>query len=171
MTLAKLNEMSRSELLDQLRACCGSSRWVAEMSERRPFRTAEALYSAAERAADALARDDWLEAFSHHPRIGDAESLRKRFGATSGAWSEGEQAGMAGASDDVIERLAEGNRRYEERFGYLFIVCASGKGASELLELLEERLGNDADEELSIASDEQRKITRLRLEKLLYEGE
>ena len=171
MTPAKLNEMSRPDLLDRLRACCGSRRWVAEMSERRPFRGAEALYAAAERAADALGRDDWMEAFSHHPRIGDVESLRQRFGATSGGWSEGEQAGMAGATDDVIERLADGNRRYEERFGYLFIVCASGKRAAEMLELLESRLGNTSDEELKIASAEQRKITRLRLEKLLAVGD
>lgn len=171
MTLVKLNKLSRPELLDRLRSCCGSRRWVAEMSERRPYRSAEALYDAAERAAHALGREDWLEAFEHHPRIGDVESLKKRFGATSGGWSEGEQAGMAGATDDVIERLADGNVRYEERFGYLFIVCASGKSAAEILELLQERLGNDPAEELEIASAEQRKITRIRLEKLLAEDD
>lgn len=170
MTLAKLNEISRPELLDRLRACCGSRRWVAEMSERRPFRSAEALYAAAERAADALGPDDWLEAFSQHPRIGDVESLRERFGKTSGDWSEGEQSGMDGASDEVIERLADGNRRYEDRFGYLFIVCATGKSAAEMLEELEERLDHSPDDELAVASAEQRKITRLRLEKLIHEG-
>lgn len=170
MTLAKLNEMPRAELLEQLRACCGSGRWVVEMSERRPFRNAEALVAAAERAADALGADDWLEAFGHHPRLGDVESLRNRFGEASGGWSESEQSGLADASDDVLEKLAAGNATYEERFGYLFIACAAGKSAAELLDLLEARLDNAPDEELKVASEEQRQITRLRLEKLLEGG-
>lgn len=133
------------------------------------YESAAALEQAAEVALDQLDRDDWLEAFSHHPRIGDAASLRQRFGARSGAWSEGEQSAAAGADDAVLAALADANRRYEQRFGYVFIVCATGKSAEEMLALLEARLGNPAEQELAIAAAEQRKITRLRLEKWLRE--
>ncbi|MDA8021177.1 MAG: 2-oxo-4-hydroxy-4-carboxy-5-ureidoimidazoline decarboxylase [Thermoanaerobaculia bacterium] len=167
MSLRELNDLGAGELTDRLAACCGSRRWTREVAARRPFSGESELFDAAELAADAMERQDWLEAFSHHPRIGDVDSLRRRFGATSGGWSAGEQAGMTDASDAMIERLAAANRRYEERFGYLFIVCATGKSAGEMLALLEERLGNHAESELAIAAGEQRKITRLRLEKLL----
>ncbi|MEM1180083.1 MAG: 2-oxo-4-hydroxy-4-carboxy-5-ureidoimidazoline decarboxylase [Acidobacteriota bacterium] len=171
---AGLVELDDAELRSKLTACCGSTRWVDAMvdSVRRGLGGPSGLSRAdihlfAEHAADVLERQDWLEAFSHHPQIGDVDALRERFGARSGAWSEDEQAGMAGAADDVIERLADGNRRYRERFEYLFIVCATGKGAAEMLELLESRLENDPATELQIAAGEQRKITRLRLAKWL----
>lgn len=167
MTLGELNALPEEELRRELHACCGSERWVEGVARSRPFGDEAALFAAAEDAADALDREDWLEAFGHHPRIGDVDALRERFGARSGGWSAGEQAGMEGADEAVLERLVEANRLYEERFGYLFIVCASGKGASEMLEILEDRLGNDPEEELEIAAGEQRKITRLRLDKLL----
>lgn len=170
MTLDELNDLPEEELRRQLHACCGSRRWVENVAFERPFDDIEALHRAADRASDSLGRRDWLEAFGHHPRIGDVESLRRRFGARSGGWSEGEQAGALGADDSVLGRLAEGNRQYEERFGYLFIVFATGKSADEMLELLEARLGNDAGTELRIAAAEQRKITRLRLDKLLSDA-
>ena len=139
------------------------------MAARRPFGDLETLRQAAEGAADELSRDDWLEAFSHHPRIGDVEALRERFGRRSGSWSQGEQAGLDGTPDDVLQRLAAGNQSYEERFGWIFLVCASGKSAAEMLERLEARLGNGPDEEFAIATGEQRKITALRLMKLVHE--
>lgn len=170
MTLEELNELREDELRQQLFACCGSKRWVERVAFRRPYVDAQALHEAAESAANALNRADWLEAFAHHPRIGDVESLRGRFGERSGGWSEGEQAGLSGAADALIEELAAANARYEERFGYVFIVCATGKQTDEMLALLNRRLDNDAGSELDIAAGEQRKITRIRIDKLLGEG-
>ena len=136
------------------------------MCAARPFGDRAAMFAAAERAADGLGRDDWLEAFSHHPRIGDRDALRRRFASTA-AWAADEQRGAAEAPDAVLDRLARGNEEYRRRFGYIFIVCATGKSAEEMLALLEARLHNDPERELAVAAAEQRKITRLRLEKLL----
>ena len=122
--------------------------------------------AAAERVADKLKNADWLEAFAAHPRIGDREALRAKF-ATTAAWAGEEQRGAAAAPETTLDALAEGNRAYEEKFGYIFIVSASGKSADRMLELLRGRLANDPDTELVNASREQRAITRLRLEKLL----
>ena len=107
----------------------------------------------------------WLEAFGGHPKIGDLDSLRMRL-AGNKQWSAGEQAGVEVANEETLQRLADGNREYEQRFGYVFIVCATGKTAAEMLALLESRLRNDDSTELSAASEEQRKITHLRLGKL-----
>jgi 2-oxo-4-hydroxy-4-carboxy-5-ureidoimidazoline decarboxylase len=109
---------------------------------------------------------DWKEAFAHHPKIGDVESLKKKFAATA-QWASGEQSGVTTASQQTIEALAEGNRDYEEKFGYIFIVCATGKSAEEMLEILQSRLPNSPEDEIQIAADEQNKITKLRIEKLL----
>ncbi len=109
---------------------------------------------------------DWLEAFAAHPRIGDVDALRAKFAATA-AWASGEQAGVAGASESTLRALAEGNRDYEAKFGHIFIVCATGKTADEMLGLLRERLANEPDAELAVAAAEQAKITAIRLRKLL----
>lgn len=110
--------------------------------------------------------DDWKEAFAHHPKIGDINSLMKKFTNTA-AWASGEQSGVNTATDEIIKLLSEGNRLYEEKFGYIFIVCATGKSAIEMLNLLNERLKNNPEEEIQIAADEQNKVTKLRIEKLL----
>lgn len=154
-------------LVSCLASCCGARRWAQEMTRRAPFGSEDRLFRAAEEVADLLETEDWLEAFRHHPRIGDVESPRARFGARAGGWSAGEQAGIEGTGEELIRRLAAANHRYEERFGHLFVVCATGKGAAEMLEILEGRLANDPETELAVASGEQRRITRLRLEKLL----
>lgn len=167
MTVDELDRLDEEALRERLRACCGARRWVDAMLAARPFGDAAGLFAAAASSADALEPADWLEAFSHHPRIGDLAGLRARFGARAGSWSEGEQAAAAGASDDVLADLAEANRLYEDRFGHLFIVCATGRSAAEMLATLEGRLPNDPPSELRVAAGEQRKITRLRLEKLL----
>lgn len=112
-----------------------------------------------------LDRLDWLEALAAHPRIGDLHSLREKFASTAD-WASGEQAGVAGAGDDLIRALADGNRDYEAKFGYIFIVCATGKTAAEMLAILRERLLNGPGAELRIAAAEQAEIMRLRLEKL-----
>jgi 2-oxo-4-hydroxy-4-carboxy-5-ureidoimidazoline decarboxylase len=148
--------------------CCGSERWAAAMTAGRPYREAPALFAAAEACWNGLGHEDWLEAFGHHPRIGERDALRARFAATH-AWAASEQAGAGAADAVVLEALAEANRRYQARFGYTFIVCATGKSAEAMLAGLEARLRNDPERELPIAATEQAKITRLRLEKLLVE--
>lgn len=165
----RLSEMEDREGREALVRCCGAQAWVAGMLDLMPFRDEIALFEAAERVFETLEREDWLEAFDHHPKIGDLESLRAKYGDRN--WSEGEQAGVNEADTAVLTRLAEGNAQYEAMYGYIFIVCASGKGAAEMCEILEARLGNPADEELRIAAGEQMKITGLRLEKLLAEAE
>lgn len=112
-----------------------------------------------------MPREAWLEAFACHPKIGDLESLKMKF-AGNRQWSSGEQAGMAGVEEDTLLRFAQANEEYEKRFGYIFIVCATGKSAAEMLAMLEDRLQNDPDTELAIASGEQKKITQLRLQKM-----
>ena len=112
--------------------------------------------------------EDWKEAFSHHPKIGDIDSLKKKFASTAN-WAMGEQSGTSTASEETIKALAKGNKEYEGKFGYIFIVCATGKSADEMLAILNSRLPNDPKKEIEIAADEQNKITRLRLEKLLDE--
>jgi OHCU decarboxylase len=155
--LDKLNALSREKAEAQLLRCGGSGQWARAMSAARPFPSPEAAWEAADRAWSGLDREGWLEAFRSHPRIGDR--------TVSGREAE-EQAGARSASEPVRDALARGNRAYEERFGHIYIVCASGRSAEEMLQLLEKRLDNDPDTELAAAAAEHRKITRLRLEKL-----
>lgn len=157
---AKLDAMDVAHATAALLRCCGARRWVTRMAARRPFGSDEALHRAADEVWAEMEREDILEAFAAHPRIGaDVAALRKK-------WEGQEQAGVAAASDDTLRRLRDGNLRYEERFGYIFIVCATGKGADAMLAALERRLENDPAEELPIAAAEQSKITHLRLDKL-----
>jgi 2-oxo-4-hydroxy-4-carboxy-5-ureidoimidazoline decarboxylase len=158
----RIDEASPETARGLLRSCCGSTRWVERMLALRPFGTTASMLSAARREWFALTRADWTEAFSHHPKIGDRESLRARFPATH-QLSEREQAGMRAASDQTIDALAHGNAAYERRFGYIFIVCATGKSAGEMLDLLTARLQNDPVIEERIAAEELAKITELRL--------
>lgn len=164
--LAWLNTLPFEEARAEFLRCCGVERWAEAMARERPFAHENALYQEAERLWATTGPTEWREAMTHHPRIGDVARLREKYKAT-GAWSEQEQRGMTGAGDDVIQALADGNRVYEERFGFIFLVCATGKSAAEMLALLRERLHNAPEQELRIAADEQAKITRLRLEKLL----
>lgn len=158
----RLDEAAESDAREFLTACCGSSRWVARMLTHRPFGSDAQLLAMARQEWFALAPDDWREAFRHHPAIGDRESLRERFPRTAHL-SAAEQRGVSEASDAVLDALAEGNRAYEARFGYIFIVCATGKSAEQMLALLCERLNNEPQDELLIAANEQAKITELRL--------
>ena len=134
----------------------------------RPYADIESVYQQSEIAFDELSRDDWRAAFSHHPRIGDVDALRAKFStlATTKEWAGGEQAGARAASDETLRALSEKNAEYESKFGTVFIVCATGKSADEMLQILEARLPNETDDEWQIAAIEQQKITRLRLEKL-----
>jgi 2-oxo-4-hydroxy-4-carboxy-5-ureidoimidazoline decarboxylase len=161
----RLDLASADEARRLLTTCCGSNRWVDRMLARRPFGSRVELLTAAREEWNALESPDWREAFAHHPKIGDRDALAARFPATH-ELSAREQAGIADATVGVLDALAEGNRRYEEKFGYIFIVCATGKRADEMLVLLEARLPNDAATELRVAAAEQAKITELRLQKL-----
>jgi 2-oxo-4-hydroxy-4-carboxy-5-ureidoimidazoline decarboxylase len=161
--LERLNTMDEREATQALRGCCGSSAWASKVVRARPFRTTEALLAASEQAWSETGAEDWREAFSHHPKIGDLEGARKRFGASDAGK---EQSGVVGAAEATLQALAEGNHAYEGRFGFIFIVCATGKNADEMLALLRSRLANGPQEELRIAAAEQSKITRLRLERL-----
>lgn len=166
---AHINELDEADAADALARCCGSGRWVAEMLAARPFASTDALLQAAAQLWAGLVRDDYLEAFGHHPRIGaDPAALRARYASTA-TWSEGEQAGVRQADDATLEALRAQNLAYEARFGHIFIVCAAGKSAREMLALLTARLPNDPAAELAIAAAEQAKITRLRLLRLVDE--
>lgn len=167
--LKRIDGLAPAEALAAFLRCCGSRRWAEAMERGRPYASGPALLAGAERAFDTLRPEDWLEAFSHHPRIGDRGALGVRFAATA-AWSASEQHAVAGAGGDVLDALLRGNREYEARFGHIFIVCATGKSAPEMLELLRARLPNEPGAELELAAREQRKITAIRLAKLLAEG-
>lgn len=160
-----LNKLSEEAAQELLRQCCGSTWWCQQVVAARPFENEGELLAAVDSAFAAMPREAWLEAFSCHPKIGDLDSLKMKF-AGNRQWSSGEQEGMAEAEEEILRRFAQANEEYEERFGYIFIVCATGKTAAEMLAMLENRLGNEADEELLIASREQAKITQLRLQKL-----
>jgi 2-oxo-4-hydroxy-4-carboxy-5-ureidoimidazoline decarboxylase len=164
--LARLNGLSEEEARSTLERCCGARRWVQAMLAARPFASPSALLTRAESVWLGLEAADYLEAFSHHPEIGaNLGELRRKFAGTA-ALSAAEQASALGASEAVLSALAQQNRAYKERFGHVFIVCASGKSAEAMLAMLEQRLENEAATELRIAAAEQAKITRLRLEKL-----
>lgn len=164
-TLDWLNNLGEEPARDALMRVCGARWWCEQVAAARPFASEAALFAAADEAFSRMPHDAWLEAFAAHPMIGDVESLRMKF-AGNREWSAGEQSGVAEAEDTVLERLVAGNREYRDRFGYIFIVCATGKSAAEMLALLEARLTNDEDTELGVASGEQQKITYLRLAKL-----
>ena len=145
-----------------LSRACGSTAWVSRMLARRPFGSEQALLAAAREEWFALSEHDWLEAFSHHPKIGDRASLAARFPVTHDL-SAKEQSAVSFATADVIIDLADANQAYLDRFGFIFIVCATGKTAAEMLALLRARLTNDRATELRNAAEEQAKITALRL--------
>jgi OHCU decarboxylase len=159
MRLDALNAMTPGGAEEALLRCCGSRRWAREMAALRPFANAAAMFEAGDTIWRGLDAGDWRQAFAAHPRIGEPAA----------GWSAQEQAGASGAAVGVRARLADANREYESRFGHTFIVCASGRTADEMLSDLEQRLGNSLPAELHIAAEEQRRITRLRLERLLAE--
>jgi len=156
------SDAARAELLK----CCGSTNWATALEQGRPFASLEQLVTRAGEIWWALDASDWLEAFRSHPKIGERKAASP-VAAQSQQWSAQEQRGVQAASEAAIEKLARLNRAYDEKFGFIFIVCATGKSTDEILALLEERIGNDPGTELRIAAAEQAKITELRLRKLL----
>ncbi len=158
--LARFNALDPEEAEAELLGFCGSPEWARRMARARPFRDAAHAAESAGRIWEGLGREDWLEAFRAHPRIGDRRA--------SGREAE-EQSGARSAPAEVLDALAEGNRLYEERFGHVFLVFASGKSGAEMRDLLRRRLANDPETELAIAAGEQRKITQRRLERAFGE--
>lgn len=153
----------------QLTTCCGAARWVDRMLARHPFADVSTMLRDAESIWWDLDESDWLQAFAAHPKIGDVESIRRKYAAQA-TWSLQEQTGVRGASEAVLQGLAAGNAAYEAKFGFIFLVCATGKSAAELLAILTARLPADRASELRVAAGEQAKITALRLRKWLTEA-
>ncbi|MES2772541.1 MAG: 2-oxo-4-hydroxy-4-carboxy-5-ureidoimidazoline decarboxylase [Bacteroidota bacterium] len=165
MTIAEFDHLPSTQQQELLTKCCGSAVWVEKMLEACPVEDLVELLEYAEEKWYECSDADWLEAFAHHPKIGDTQSLKEKFADTAD-WAADEQSEVAKAANDTIEALADGNRLYEDKFGYIFIVCATGKSAAEMLALLQVRLQNAPEVEIEIAAAEQDKITKLRLEKL-----
>lgn len=165
MTIKAFNKLSKVEKAKQFISCCGSSFWVDSLMKQFPFVNEKGLVDAAlELWYNQCSPTDWLESFTHHPKIGDVKSLTKKFAGK-------EQAAVATATKKTIKALADANKDYESKFGFIFIVCATGKSAIEMLRLLESRLSNSIGEELHIAMGEQMKITILRFQKLITDGD
>ena len=164
--LTRWNSLSVEEAAEQILHCCGSSAWARRLAARRPLNNEAALLAASDEIWHGLEPADWLEAFSKHPRIGERKAPSAA-SSQSASWSAQEQKSVGAASDSVQQELADANREYEHRFGRVFIVCATGKPAEEMLEILQRRMQNDESTELHAAAEEQRKITNLRLKKWL----
>lgn len=164
-TLATWNEMDEASALDAMLACCASRRWAAALTTARPIASEAELYAAADRAWNTMSEPDWLEAFSSHPRIGERRVAHSS--AQSSAWSRQEQSSAESAPQFVLAQLAEANARYQDKFGFNYIVCATGKSAEEMLSILRRRLDNHRSSELREAAEQQRQIMQIRLRKWL----
>ena len=164
--LDHLNALGAEDAEAELLKCCGSKSWARRISRERPFRTIEDLIKKSEDVWWSLETSDWLEAFRSHPKIGEREAVQLDEPETR-KWSEQEQSGVDGASEQTRNSLAELNRKYEKKFGFIFIVCATGKTSEDMLSILQQRLGRSREEELRVAASEHAKITELRIIKLL----
>ncbi|MGB0033865.1 MAG: allantoicase [Candidatus Acidiferrales bacterium] len=162
----RFNHLSKAQARKALYDCCGSKKWVARMMAQKRFANMASLYEAADKILAQLDANDWLEAFRHHPAIGELKAKEKQ-SATARGWSAGEQSAAQKSSPETQATLAAANRSYQKKFGHVFLICATGKTSEEILSSLQQRLSNAPEAELRIAAEEQRKITRLRLEKLL----
>jgi len=164
MTIAEFDHLAAERKKEMLKQCCDSTAWVEKMLTVPPVNDLIDLFEDAEEKWYECTEADWKEAFSHHPKIGDINSLKEKFARDK--WVKDEQSSVKQAPDQTLEALAEGNKLYERKFGYIFIVCATGRSAEEMLGLLTSRLRNSPENEIKIAMEEQNKITRIRLEKL-----
>ena len=167
MNLDTLNTLSEAEFREALHKCCGALRWVAGMWAGRPFPDAATLHEQADAVWGQMGEADWLEAFAAHPRIG--ASKPPEVAQNTASWTSREQSGMQSADEILKAEMATKNAEYEQRFGFIYIVCASGKSAPELLEILSRRLNSNRQSELQTAAQEQIRITHLRLDKLLQD--
>jgi OHCU decarboxylase len=161
-----LNSLSTIDATAEFLKCCGCENWARAMTDARPFGDQDTLFQKADSVWWSLTDQDWLEAFRAHPKIGEQKAAGFQ-SEQARNWSKQEQSAVEQTAVETRAALARGNQEYEERFGFIFIVCATGKSSEEMLVILNERLQNDPQTELRAAAEEQRKITRLRLEKLL----
>jgi OHCU decarboxylase len=166
LTISDINKMSDVDLWTELAKCCGSKTWVKLMLENHPYNNMEDFFLKASHLWFSVNTEDCLEAYSHHPQIGDVESLKKKFAFTAN-WSKNEQAGVNNASLATLSEIKNLNEQYFKKNGFIFLICASGKSADEMLSFLKERINNSRDKELEIAAQEQNKIIKIRLEKFL----
>ena len=164
--LARWHSLTAEEAAQEILSCCGSHAWAALVAAGRPYADEAHLFAAADRNWQGLPEADWLEAFRSHPRIGEKHAEAKTT-AVSAAWSSGEQSQMNDADAAILMRMQAGHRAYEERFGRIFIVRASGKQPAEMLQMLERRLNNDPATELLESAAQQQEIMQLRLRKWL----
>jgi len=167
MDLESLNALPPDEALEEFLKCCGSVRWAQTMNERRAYESLEELTRTADKVWWSLQPSDWLEAFRSHPKIGEKKAAAE-VSTQSKQWSGQEQGGVQTAAHETLDSLAQLNEKYEQKFGFISIVCATGKSAAEMLAILRERLRNEREVELGIAAAEQAKITELRLKKLVH---
>jgi OHCU decarboxylase len=165
--LAAWNQSDERSALDAMLACCAARRWAQSMVALRPFESVETLSLTADEVWSTMEEADWMEAFASHPRIGERQAAPQP--TRSSAWSEQEQSGASSAGKDVLAQLAAGNAAYEQRFGFTYIVCATGKSADQMLAILLRRLASDRTTELREAAEQQRQITQIRLRKWLME--
>ncbi|MDE1177954.1 MAG: 2-oxo-4-hydroxy-4-carboxy-5-ureidoimidazoline decarboxylase [Edaphobacter sp.] len=165
-TLSRWNVSPAAEAVRTMLSCCGSTAWAEAMVAARPFAYEASVLERAGEIWRGMSESDWDEAFRSHPRIGERHADRATT-AASAKWSEGEQRGVAESEDAVKRAIAEGNRRYEERFGRIFIVCATGKKPEEILSILERRLANNEAMEMRESAAQQEEIMQLRLAKWL----
>jgi 2-oxo-4-hydroxy-4-carboxy-5-ureidoimidazoline decarboxylase len=166
-TLTAWNAADEATAFDAMIACCGSKRWARAMVALRPVSSVEMLSEEADRVWSRMEEPDWMEAFACHPRIGERKAAHAV--AQSAAWSAQEQSSTTQAAELVMAELAAGNALYEERHGFTYIVCATGKSAEEMLSILNRRLAGSRDAELREAAEQQRQITQIRLGKWLVE--
>ncbi len=164
--LARWNALPEMEAEEEILPCCGSMRWAQALVRLRPFGRETELFETSDRVWRGLDPSDWDEAFRSHPRIG-ARKAPEVATQQSAAWSRQEQGGVDAQDAKTLRELERGNAEYEARFGRIFLVCATGKSSAEMLEILNRRMGNDADTELQEAAEQQRQITQLRLRKWL----
>ncbi len=163
--LDRWNQIDADAAAREILPCCGSHAWAEGLAARRPFSSPQQLFEASDAIWTALDEEAWREAFDSHPRIGQQHARAAT--AESLAWSSQEQRGAMSQDDAIKLALAEGNRQYEDRFGRIFIVCASGRSAAEILALLEQRMQNSAAAEILEAAEQQRQITQIRLRRWL----
>ncbi|MGA9671358.1 MAG: 2-oxo-4-hydroxy-4-carboxy-5-ureidoimidazoline decarboxylase [Terracidiphilus sp.] len=166
-TLQSWNAADTSDAIESMIACCGSRRWVEAMVALRPIASVLKLSESADHVWGTMNEADWMEAFATHPRIGERKAAHAT--AKSAAWSSQEQSSAVSAEASVLEELAQGNALYEQRFGFTYIVCATGKTADEMLTILNRRLTSDRATELREAAEQQRQIMQIRLGKWLVE--
>ena len=166
-SVERLNALPAAEASREFLKCCGSTRWADAMTRRRPYAGPEDLTLTSNKIWWSLDRSDWLDAFRSHPQIGEKKAA-EAVSEQSQKWSGQEQAAVQTADQQTLDSLAALNQQYHDKFGFIFIVCATGKSAAEMLALLQERLRNDVATELPIAAAEQAKITEIRLKKLIH---